>query len=131
MIAMTIISSISVYPRLAASRFSISLPLRIGSSIARTVHAPRVDIENILPTPTVRLGIVLRASLAPFRGPGHRIDGNAAQELDLGSSRVAHQRHALHQDVQILRVPVRPHLHLDLLLVGSVFIPVDGAADFA
>src|ERR1700722_17824121 len=87
MIAITMISSISVYPRRAdlVDSFSMSLPLRIGSSIARPLHALGVDVEHILPGPAIRFGIVLRAALAPVVGPRHGIDGNAAQKLDLGA----------------------------------------------
>src|SRR5712692_9953114 len=128
MIAITIISSISVKPKrrrppeAAAMRLS---PLRIGCSISRLVHALGVNVEYILAAPGLRLRVIARAAHAPLAGIGHGVFGNAAQIMNLLVHRT-HGLHAFHQLVQRFGIVVAIQLRrTDLALVHVVLEFVD------
>ena len=113
MIAITIIISMSVKP--SASSGQPRLPLRVRRSIGafsgrswyiRRKHSDRPN--------SVRLRIVLHAAHAPFARVGHRVERNAAQQLDLRIGRLARALHAVHQrsaaspDSRMYRCPLLP-----------------------
>src|ERR1700736_796641 len=100
-IAMTIISSMRVKPRRVRSR--PGLPFRIGCSIARLLRTLGVHIENILPTPGLRLRLVAGAALAPIEGVGHGVLGDAPQKFNLLIDR-PRGFHALYQLLQGFRI---------------------------
>src|SRR5271154_1262924 len=81
MIAITIISSISVKPRRHLEKRR--LPLGIGGSISRLVCALGIYIEQVLPTPGLCFGIVAGTAVSPLGGIGHRVFGNPAQVVNL------------------------------------------------
>src|ERR1700730_12996377 len=80
MIAITIMSSTSVNPNL---RLLMNSPLRVGRSVAPLVRALGVDVEHVLPAPSLPFRIVASAAKAPVVGVGHRIFGNPPQIFDL------------------------------------------------
>src|SRR5665213_682389 len=126
MIAITMINSISVYPRkrgtepdLARARQQIRLrpsfsvrepiasPLRIRSPILRPIRTLTINIENILPPPALRLRVVLHAAESPIARIRYRIDRHAPQKLNLLAIRILQQLDPVHQLIQRLRIPLR------------------------
>src|SRR5580704_7828023 len=106
MMAITIINSISVKPkrrRFSAGEFIESLPLRVRSTILRLIPALGVNIENILPAPGQRLGIVTRAAQSPVFGIGHGVLRDFPQISDLFVHRPS-SLDAFHQLLQGFRI---------------------------
>src|SRR5581483_5780747 len=87
MMAITIISSMNVKPKRRRDERVANLatvsPLRIGSSIARLVHAFRVHVKYVLPAPGLRGRIVAVAPQTPVIGIGHGVFRDAPQVLHL------------------------------------------------
>src|ERR1700730_12311372 len=103
MIAITIISSISVKPNCLRVRFRRASPLGIGGAISRLLGALAIHIENILASPGLRLRVVLVAALAPVERIGHGVLGDAPQELDL-LIHLTGQLYAFHKLLHKLRL---------------------------
>src|SRR5215470_18073926 len=92
-IAITTINSTKVKPkREAAERRDESrrgrheclrhvLPLRIRRTIGSLLESLGIDIENILPAPTVGLRVVLVTAHTPLRRIGERVVRDAAQQV--------------------------------------------------
>src|SRR5208283_3793615 len=121
MIAMTIISSISVKPQTC-------LPIRIGRAIRRFLRGFGIDVEYVLTAEALGLGIVLVASHSPVRRFGEGVAGNAAQEADLSALGVVGELDPLYEHIQAVGITVRVDLGgSDLLVVASVLVFVDGA----
>src|SRR5256885_14306823 len=66
------------------------LPVFIFRPIERSSLRLRIDIENILTTPGVVLGIVLIGTQSPFGGVGHRIGRYASQKLQFLADSAVH-----------------------------------------
>src|ERR1700730_16668163 len=101
MIAITIISSISVKPNCLRVRFRRASPLGIGGAISRLVGGLAIHIENILASPGLRLRVVLIAALAPVERIRHGVLGDTPQELDFLIHLAGHLD-AFHQLLQSL-----------------------------
>src|SRR5215467_7141608 len=129
MIMTTMIASISVKPLCRANRAEpfISnlpdLPVLVLSAIQTSSTRLGIDIKNVLPAPRLRLRIVLHGAHAPIFRSRHRINRNAAQESQLLA---ALDFHAVHQGVQIRGIALGIELLLECVLVGSIFVTVDG-----
>src|SRR5512143_4152530 len=106
MMATTVMSSMRVKPR-AEPRS----PGVVARSIEALRRALRVDVPHVLAAPGRVLRLVLVASHTPLGGPGHGVDRDAPQELDLAVYR-PHPVHALHQGVQVGRVALAAELHV-------------------
>ena len=132
MIAITMISSISVYPR---RRLLGRAPA--NSTLSRAFHrvpAPCSSCKHrkhFARPSCVDFGSSCMLRLPQSYGAGHRIHGDAAQELDLLAVRRLRHLHALHQDLQRLRISLRPQLDVDLPRQRRVLISVDRLANLA
>src|SRR5271154_3787106 len=82
-IAIRIISSISVKPRRRRAGVRIISPFGIGSSISRLVRCFGIYVEYILPAEGLRLRIVTVAPQAPVGGIRHRVLWNPAEIFHL------------------------------------------------
>src|SRR5580658_5321127 len=107
MIAMTIISSTMVKPNSRRRSLSAArcLPVGVIGSIRRLFGGLGINVENVLPTPTVGGRVVLGAAHAPVGGVGEGILWNASQESDL-LIHLALQLDAFHQGFQLVRVAI-------------------------
>src|SRR5450631_1215719 len=108
MIAITIINSTMVKPN-SRRRIRRPLPVGVTSSIRRFLRCLGINIENVLPPPTVGGWIVLGAADTPVLVIGEGVLGYASQEPNL----LVHlplQFHAFHQRLQLLRVVIGIHL---------------------
>src|SRR6185295_4436257 len=111
MSAMTIIISIRVNPDIRDGRAGVAcsssiyqLPVPVLRAVERLPFALAVHVEDVLPAPARRIGLVLVGAHPPLRLPRHRIDGDAAQELELASRGVAGSRHAVHELLERFRI---------------------------
>src|SRR5208337_2489253 len=100
MMLMTTISSISVNPRWKRLFMTRTLPRLVLCPVQGGAVRLGVNVEDALPTPGIRVGIVLHGTPAPFRLSGHRIHRNAPQKAQL----LAIGIHALDQRLQIRRI---------------------------
>src|SRR5947208_13434635 len=107
MIATTIRSSMRVNPR--SSRISPVLVERLA--VQRLALRRRVDVVDVLVAPGGGVRLVLERAHPPVLRAGHRIDRDAAQELDLLPQR-ARLLDPLDQGVEIGRVALRVHARL-------------------
>src|ERR1700733_10582103 len=141
MIAMTIISSMSVKPkrrRLRTGSLTVAAwqtvsvtasPCGISCSIARLVHALGVHVEYVLAAPGLRSGIVAVATQTPFVRVGHGVLGDAAQIFHFLVHR-PRSFDSVHQLLQAFRIVVRIQLgRADLLGVHIVLELVDRISD--
>src|SRR5437868_15473742 len=69
----------------------VSSPVLIERPVDRPVRGKREHVVDVLTTPGDRVGIVLKAALAPLRRLRHRIDGDPAQQFPL-LVHLSHQR---------------------------------------
>src|SRR5262245_52166763 len=109
MMTITIISSMSVKPLLRRTRapkkiFCIDLPVLVLRTVEPSSIARGVNLEHVLTAPRGRVRAVLVRALAPLAALGHRVDGNATQELQLSTGCIVGHRHALDEHVEIFRV---------------------------
>src|SRR6267142_3640131 len=121
MIAITIRSSMRVKP--FSSRIS---PVLVGRlSIERLPLRGRVDVVDVLVAPGVRVRLVLIGAHPPLLRARHRVDRDAAQELDLLPERSV-LLDAVHQCLEIRRITLRvdPGL-LDDAGVAELLVQVD------
>src|ERR1035438_357381 len=124
MIAMTIISSTMVKPN---SRRLNPRPLPVGviGSIRRLVRALGINIEDVLPAPTVGGRVILGAAHAPVDGVGEGVLGDASQKSNF-LVHLALQLDALHQGLQLVRVVIGIQILLaEIAGIGVVFVLVD------
>src|SRR3984957_13194185 len=92
----------------ARATFSV---IRVRPAIAIFLRSLAVHVKHILAAKTLRSGVVLVATQAPFGAVRERVQWNAAQELELLAIRTV-QLHALHEDFQTFGKPVGAHFHL-------------------
>src|SRR6185436_9052213 len=107
MMATTMISSRRVKPcsshrRVCCFRMILPsgvprLPLAVRHAIQPDSVRQRVDVIDVLSAPGGGVGLILVAAQPPFVLPGHRIEGNAAQQLEL-LVHLSDDLHPLHQD---------------------------------
>src|SRR4029078_8754193 len=139
MMATTMISSSSVKPcslrrcrnvfiRLAIC--CIRLPFTIGRAVDAGAAGERVDVINVFAPPDPAAGRVLIAAQPPLRLAGHRVDGDAAQELRLLVD-LADDVAACYQRVELLRVAVGAEVDGDHAGVAVALVVVDGVAHLA
>src|ERR1700684_582376 len=85
MIAITIIISIMVNPNSPRRSSSPArfLPVGVIGSIRRLFRGLGINIEDILPTPTVGGRVILGAAHSPIGGVGEGILGDPPQKPDL------------------------------------------------
>src|SRR5215218_1457646 len=86
MIAITMTSSMRVHPPWPRRA---RLPVDILRAVEGDAPALRVDIVDVLATPARRIRIILIGPHAPFLRVRHRIDRDAAKELQLAPGGVA------------------------------------------
>src|SRR5215472_7340349 len=104
-------------------------PLGILRSVQCGALGLRMNIKDIIPTPTGGIGIVLNRYQVPFAAPRHWINRNPPQESNLLRS-AAPILHALHQTLEVGRIAFAPNLHLNEIAVRNIFVSVNGIADF-
>src|SRR5580698_1227150 len=143
MIAMTIISSISVKPAsdfrslftnsssISRAPFPVlfpnpclSLPVRVLGAIQSRGLRLGIHVEDALPAERIRCRVILHRAHAPFCFAGHGIDGNAAQKADF----LALHIDSLHQRVEIRRTVLSIYFGLERAAVGRILVVVDGVA---
>src|SRR5947209_12422962 len=142
MMAITTISSNRVKPRSAdlgscSLPFTSSslespdaLPLGVGDAVQAHSARQRMDVVDVLPAPRGGVDGVLIATDRPLVLAGHRIDREAAQELDL-LVHLADQLDALVQVLELRRIPVGPQVDGDQPRVAVALVVVDGVPDLA
>src|SRR5216117_3465936 len=102
-------SSMSVKPRSVQRR----LPGFVLGAIECCSIEGRVHVKDVLAAPSRGVGLVLIGAQAPLGAARHRIDGNAAQELELASRRIVRRRHAVDERLQIGRIVLAPDLDVE------------------
>src|SRR5579883_3414864 len=120
--AITTISSISVKPCLACLR--MRLPILVLCAIEGRSVGFRIDIENVLPTPGIRIRVVFGGAQPPIGGAGHGIDGDPPQK----AISLAVRLDPFDERLQIRRIPVAAQLYLKGAAIGGVFVTVNGRA---
>src|SRR6185436_9982952 len=139
--AMTMISSSRVKPRSVSwhcwIRFRMvlpsgvpRLPLPVRHVIQSDAVRQRVDVIDVLSAPGGGVGLVLVAAQPPFALPGHRVEGNAAQQLEL-LVHLSDDLHPLHQDLQLGRIAFRAQVHRNQAHVAVPLVLVDRVAHVA
>src|SRR5215469_3630331 len=85
-----------------------------------------MDVEDVLTTEGVRVGVVLVGAEAPFGVAGHRVGGDLAQETYLFSLDVD----SADEGVEVGRIAKGVCLDLEGSFIGSVLVFVDGGPHF-
>src|SRR6185369_4676946 len=132
MIAMTMINSSSVKPR-SRSRMAhlpFSLPITVAHSVETDSLRQGVDIVNVAAAPGARIRSVVVAAQPPLVLAGHRIDGDAAQELQLLVD-LAGERDPFDQGVELGRIALGADVDGDHPGVAVTLVFVDRGAHLA
>jgi hypothetical protein len=87
-----------------STRVKPVIQVRVLSAIERLSVRLRVHVEDVAAAPRCRVGPVPVGAHAPLVRLGHRIDGNAPQELQLHTGRVASLGDALDENLEALGV---------------------------
>src|SRR2546428_11751023 len=106
MMAMTISSSISVKPRSWRKVSASPLPVLVLRAVQSFAGGRGVHVVDVLVSPGGRVGLVLVGAHAPVLRLGHRVEGDAPQELDLLAQGPG-LLDAIHQRVEVGRVALR------------------------
>src|SRR6185503_4113694 len=111
-----------------------ALPVPVLGAVERSALERGVDVEDVLPAPARRVGLVLVGSHPPFGGVRHRIDRDPAQELELPAGGVVRGADPIHQDLEIRGIAFAADLDVEranLAEIGGVLVFVDRRAHLA
>src|SRR5687767_2453191 len=98
--ATTVMSSSSVKPASPARR----LPITVFRPVQALALALGIDVVHVAAAPGVAVRVVLVAAQPPHRALGHRVQGDAPQELQLLLLDRADRLDALDQDLERGRI---------------------------
>src|ERR1019366_1798074 len=100
------------------------LPVLVLRAVQSDLVRLAVNIENVLPTPRIRVFIILHGTYSPFLF-SHGIDGDPAQKFYFFTGNI----YTGNQRVEIRRIAFAPHLDLERVPIGGVFVAIDGVTD--
>src|SRR5262245_49164593 len=104
-----------------------ALPLTVFRPIECGCRRLGEHVEDVLTSPDAGVRLVLIRAHPPLGRVGHRVDRDAAEELEL-LSRSPYLVHPLHQNLELLRVALASELDVgpsDLAHVDGAFVLVD------
>src|SRR5689334_11973828 len=119
----------SIVPLNLHFKFNLLSPIRVLRAIHGRSSGLGIHIKNVLAAPMPRIWIVLDRSQAPVGAAGHGINGDLPQKNNLLVA-AASKLHATHESLEIRWITFGSDIDTDGLVVRSVFVTVDGVADF-